>query len=558
MCMATQKRKRLGDILVESGMITYDQLMAALKEQKVTGARLGDQLVQMEVVTEQQIIEVLEYQLGIPHINLYKQKIDPKIIGIINEELARRYQLLPIERIGERLTVAMVDPLDIFALDDLRLSTGFHIQPAIAKKEEIRLAINRYYGMQKSIDQMVDNMAVKEDESAMSDLQQSDDSPVAKMVNQLIYQATEEGASDIHIDGLESETVIRFRVDGVLRQERTLPKSMHNVLVSRIKILADLNIAEKRLPQDGRFKVDLEIRKIDLRVSILPTVFGEKVVLRLLDTENVSLGIKRLGFSTANEQKFRKMLNSAYGIILVTGPTGSGKSTTLYSALSKLNSEDVNIITVEDPVEYQLKGINQVQVNANIGLTFASGLRSILRQDPDIIMIGEIRDTETAEIALRSALTGHLVLSTLHTNDAISAINRLMDMGIEPFLVSSALSGIVAQRLVRRVCSSCADRYVPTKEERQVFESVGMTVSNLVKGKGCANCNSTGYKGRLAIHEIVVMDDTLREYITRKSSYQTYRAYVEEKDFISMQHDGLMKAAQGITTLEEVFRVTVE
>ncbi|ARK31598.1 GspE/PulE family protein [Halalkalibacter krulwichiae] len=556
--MATQKRKRLGDILVESGMITYDQLMAALKEQKVTGARLGDQLVQMEVVTEQQIIEVLEYQLGIPHINLYKQKIDPKIIGIINEELARRYQLLPIERIGERLTVAMVDPLDIFALDDLRLSTGFHIQPAIAKKEEIRLAINRYYGMQKSIDQMVDNMAVKEDESAMSDLQQSDDSPVAKMVNQLIYQATEEGASDIHIDGLESETVIRFRVDGVLRQERTLPKSMHNVLVSRIKILADLNIAEKRLPQDGRFKVDLEIRKIDLRVSILPTVFGEKVVLRLLDTENVSLGIKRLGFSTANEQKFRKMLNSAYGIILVTGPTGSGKSTTLYSALSKLNSEDVNIITVEDPVEYQLKGINQVQVNANIGLTFASGLRSILRQDPDIIMIGEIRDTETAEIALRSALTGHLVLSTLHTNDAISAINRLMDMGIEPFLVSSALSGIVAQRLVRRVCSSCADRYVPTKEERQVFESVGMTVSNLVKGKGCANCNSTGYKGRLAIHEIVVMDDTLREYITRKSSYQTYRAYVEEKDFISMQHDGLMKAAQGITTLEEVFRVTVE
>ena len=555
--MATQK-KRLGDILVESGMITDEQLMNALQEQKKTGARLGDQLVDMEAVTEQQIIEVLEFQLGIPHINLYKQKIDPKIIGIINEELARRYQLLPVERIGDKLTVAMADPLDYFALDDLRLSTGFQIQPAIAKKEEVRLAINRYYGMQKSIDQMVDDLMPKDDDPALLEMQQSDESPVAKMVNQLIYQAVQEGASDIHIDALETETIIRFRVDGVLRQERTVPKNMHNVLSSRIKILSDLNIAEKRLPQDGRFKMDLDLRKIDLRVSILPTVFGEKIVMRILDTGNVSLGINRLGFSRSNEEKFMKMLNSAYGIILVTGPTGSGKSTTLYSALTNINSDDVNIITVEDPVEYQLRGINQVQVNANIGMTFAAGLRSILRQDPDIIMVGEIRDTETAEIALRSALTGHLVLSTLHTNDAVSAISRLMDMGVEPFLVSSALTGVVAQRLVRRVCSSCAQSYAPTEEQQRLYAERGLTVEKLVKGKGCANCNSTGYKGRLAIHETIYVDDTLREMITKKSSDTVYRQYVQKQGFLRMMEDGFLKAAQGLTTLDEVFRVTVE
>ncbi|GAE34951.1 GspE/PulE family protein [Halalkalibacter akibai] len=555
--MATQK-KRLGDILVESGMITDEQLMNALQEQKKTGARLGDQLVDMEAVTEQQIIEVLEFQLGIPHINLYKQKIDPKIIGIINEELARRYQLLPVERIGDKLTVAMADPLDYFALDDLRLSTGFQIQPAIAKKEEVRLAINRYYGMQKSIDQMVDDLMPKDDDPALLEMQQSDESPVAKMVNQLIYQAVQEGASDIHIDALETETIIRFRVDGVLRQERTVPKNMHNVLSSRIKILSDLNIAEKRLPQDGRFKMDLDLRKIDLRVSILPTVFGEKIVMRILDTGNVSLGINRLGFSRCNEEKFLKMLNSAYGIILVTGPTGSGKSTTLYSALTNINSDDVNIITVEDPVEYQLRGINQVQVNANIGMTFAAGLRSILRQDPDIIMVGEIRDTETAEIALRSALTGHLVLSTLHTNDAVSAISRLMDMGVEPFLVSSALTGVVAQRLVRRVCSSCAQSYAPTEEQQRLYAERGLTVEKLVKGKGCANCNSTGYKGRLAIHETIYVDDTLREMITKKSSDTVYRQYVQKQGFLRMMEDGFLKAAQGLTTLDEVFRVTVE
>ncbi|WP_216828808.1 GspE/PulE family protein [Alkalihalobacterium elongatum] len=555
--MAIQKRRRLGDLLVEAGVITEDQLMEALHEQKSTKNRLGDQLVQMNFVDEQQIIEVLEFQLGIPHINLYKQKIDPKIIGIINEELARRYQLLPVKRTGDRLLIAMADPLDYFAIDDIRLSTGFEIEPAIAKKEELRLAINRYYGMQKSIEQMLKDINTNDDEELLIEAQQSDDSPVAKMINQLIHQAVQVGASDIHIDPLETETVIRFRVDGVLRPERTIPKNMHNVLVSRVKILSELNIAEKRLPQDGRFKMDVDLRKIDLRVSCLPTIFGEKVVMRLLDAGNVLLGIDRLGFSEKNENNFKKMLKQAYGILLVTGPTGSGKSTTLYSALSNINSDDVNIITVEDPVEYQLKGINQVQVNSSIGMTFARGLRSILRQDPDIIMVGEVRDSETAEIALRSAMTGHLVLTTLHTNDAVSAISRLIDMGVEPFLVSSALSGVVAQRLVRRVCPSCATPHELTDEERQLFVSRGIETTNIVKGEGCAACNSTGYKGRMAIHETVMIDDYLREMITRKAADSEYRHYVEQKGFIAMFEDGLMKVAKGLTTLDEVFRVTV-
>ncbi|WP_102274403.1 type II secretion system ATPase GspE [Cytobacillus massiliigabonensis] len=552
-----QKRKRLGDLLVETSVITEEQLMNALQEQKDTGRRLGDQLIAMNLVSEQQIIEVLEFQLGIPHVDLYKQKIDRKLVNVISEELARKHQILPLRKTNNRLMVAMYDPLDYFALDDLRLSTGFEIDPAIAKKDELRLAINRYYGMQKSIDQMIQEMPTSEDDQAFLEAQQSDDSAVAKMVNQLISQAVQLGASDIHIDPHETETLIRFRVDGILRTERTLPTKMNNVLVSRIKIMSKLNIAEKRLPQDGRFKMELELKTIDLRISILPTVYGEKVVMRLLDTGSVTLGIEKLGFAEQNEASFQKMINHAYGIILVTGPTGSGKSTTLYTALQELNTDTVNIITVEDPVEYQIKGINQVQVKSNIGMTFAAGLRSILRQDPDIIMVGEIRDSETAEIALRSAMTGHLVLSTLHTNDSVSAISRLIDMGVEPFLVASSLVGVLAQRLVRKVCPYCASTYNLTNEERELFESRGLPTSGILKGMGCSNCNSTGYKGRLAIHEIVLIDDELREMITKKQADSVYRKYVEEKGFKAMLYDGLLKVSQGKTTIEEIYRVTV-
>ncbi|WP_100405000.1 GspE/PulE family protein [Bacillus solitudinis] len=554
-----QQRKRLGDLLVEAQVISDEDLMLALAEQKRTGYRLGDQLAHMNLVSEQRIIEVLEFQLGIPHVNLYKQKIEPNLINAISEDLARRYQVLPIQRDGNRLMVAMVDPLDYFALDDLRLSTGFEIQPAIARRAELKLAINRYYGMQKSIDQMMKDVPTDENDEAYLEAQQSDDSPVAKMVNQLISQAIGVGASDVHIDPLEHETLIRFRVDGVLRTEKKVPKSMQNILVSRIKIMSKLNIAEKRLPQDGRFRMDIDLRNIDLRVACLPTIYGEKVVMRLLDTGNVTLGIEQLGFSKGNEANFQKMIQSAYGILLVTGPTGSGKSTTLYTALHEVNTDEVNIITVEDPVEYQLKGVNQVQVNSLIGMTFARGLRSILRQDPDIIMVGEIRDTETAEIALRSALTGHLVLSTLHTNDAASAISRLIDMGLEPFLVSSALLGVVGQRLVRRVCSSCTKPYQLTlEEEEELFLSRGLKIDSVVKGEGCSACNSTGYKGRMAIHETVLIDDHLRDMITQKLPSSAYLKYAQQKGFQSMFEDGLKKVSEGGTTIEEVYRVTME
>ena len=552
-----QKRKRLGDLLVGASIIAEEQLMEALQEQKKTGFRLGDQLIAMNLVSEQQIIEVLEFQLGIPHVDLYKQKIDRKLVNIITEELARKYQILPLKKSNNRLMVAMADPLDYFALDDLRLSTGFEIDPAIAKKEELRLAINRYYGMQKSIDQMLQEIPMYEDELALLEAQQSDDSAVAKMVNQLIGQAVGLGASDIHFDPQETEMLIRLRVDGILRTERSLPIKMNNILVSRIKIMSRLNIAEKRLPQDGRFKMDLELKTIDIRVSILPTVYGEKVVMRLLDTHSVSLGIHQLGFSEDNEINFRKAIQHAYGLILVTGPTGSGKSTTLYTALQELNSDTVNIITVEDPVEYQIKGINQVQVRSNIGMTFAAGLRSILRQDPDIIMVGEVRDSETAEIALRSAMTGHLVLSTLHTNDAVSAISRLIDMGVEPFLVASSLVGVLAQRLVRKVCPHCATTYHLTHEESKLFQSHGLPTSGIVKGAGCSNCNSTGYKGRMAIHEMVLLDDHLREMITKKHPDSMYRQYVKQLGFKEMFYDGLDKVSKGLTTLEEVYRVIV-
>jgi type IV pilus assembly protein PilB len=552
-----QKRKRLGDILVEASVISEKQLKEALQEQRTTGFRLGDQLIAMNLVSEQQIIEVLEYQLGIPHVDLYNQKIDKKLVNVISEEIARRYQVLPLQKTGNRLVVAMYDPLNYIALDDLRLSTGFEIDPVIAKKVELELAINRYYGMQKSIEQMLLEMPSNEDEQAFLEAQQSDDSPVAKMVNQLIRQAVQLGASDIHFDPHETELVIRLRIDGVLRTERVLPLAMSNVLVSRIKIMSRLNIAEKRLPQDGRFKMELDFKTIDLRVSILPINFGEKVVMRILDTGSVTLGINQLGFSEENERDFSKLINHAYGIILVTGPTGSGKSTTLYTALQHLNNDTVNIITVEDPVEYQIKGINQVQVKPNIGMTFAAGLRSILRQDPDIIMVGEIRDSETAEIALRSAMTGHLVLSTLHTNDAVSAISRLIDMGIEPFLVASSLVGVLAQRLVRKVCFYCAEEYHLTDEEKELFLSRSLPTSSVKKGRGCTHCSNTGFKGRLAIHELVVIDNRLREMITTKQADSAYRHYVREKGFTGMLDDGLLKVSQGNTTVEEVYRVTV-
>lgn len=547
-------RRKLGDILLEAGVITKEQLDTALQRQKTTQLKLGEQLVEMGLLTEQQLIELLERQLGIAHVKLYQETIDRNVLSLIPQEIANRYFVLPIRKMGNRLIVAMADPLDYYAIDDLRLRTGMAIVPVIARRGELRAAINRYYGMQQSIQQMMQEISEEEQAPAA---ETDTDAPAARMVQQLIRQGIELQASDIHLDPQEDETVIRLRVDGILRIERTLPRNMHSVVVSRIKILAGLNIAEKRLPQDGRFQTTVDGAKVDVRVSVLPTIFGEKAVLRLLDMGKVLTRLEQLHFSNENLARFQSLIRRPYGLVLVTGPTGSGKTTTLYAALQSLNRPEVNIITVEDPVEYQIKGINQMQVNPLIGLTFAAGLRAILRQDPNIVMVGEIRDTETAEMALQAALTGHLVLSTLHTNDAASSITRLIDMGIQPYMVSSALAGVVAQRLVRRVCPYCAVT-VPVHEAlNHPLPESKLTISHAAKGKGCPQCYHTGYRGRLAIHEVLEVDETLRRLIVSQPSETALREHLHKKAFKTMVDDGLAKAAAGLTSLDEVFRAAL-
>jgi len=548
-----QPRKRIGDILVESGLISKAQLEQALQEQKGTGMKLGDLLIARGYITEQQKIEVLEFQLGIPHVQLHRQKIDEKVIQMVPEAIVKKHTLLPLRIENGKLIVAMSDPLDYYAIDDLRLLTNFQIEPVIATNEELNRAINRYYSLRDTVDDVMRDLP---QEMAESDIQ-DENAPVVRLVNQILMSAVQLGASDIHIDPGENTVKIRFRIDGILRTEREFPYHIHPVLTARLKIMGNLNIAEKRLPQDGRCEFEVNHRKIDIRISTLPTIHGEKTVLRILDVQHAKKSIEQLGFSDANRERFVRAISAAYGMVLITGPTGSGKTTTLYSALSRLNSEEVNIITVEDPVEYQLEGINQVQVNAVTGLTFASGLRSILRQDPNIVMVGEIRDLETAEIATRAALTGHLVLSTLHTNDAASAITRLIDMGIEPFLVASSVLAVVAQRLVRRICPECAREVTLTAEEQHMLQRFNLSVDHLFKGAGCGNCGNTGYRGRIAIHEVLTLDTRLREMVTERRSDAEYRKYAQSQGFIPMIQDGLSKAAQGFTTLSEVLRVTM-
>lgn len=485
-------RKRIGDLLVESGVISEEQLQQALIQQRELKTRLGDVLISKGYITQQQFIEALEFQLGIPHVQIYRQKIDPKIIQLISQKLADQHCVMPLRMESNKLILAMADPLDYFAIDEIRIATGLRIEPVIASKDELVRAINRYYGLQDTIEQISQNLQLKDidEDHAISD----EDSPVVKTVNQVIVQAVQLGASDIHLDPQDGSFRIRYRVDGVMRTERTLPPNMHGIIVARIKIMANLNVAERRLPQDGRVELDIDFRKVDVRVSTLPTIHGEKVVIRVLDLGNSLADISKLTLSERNEQVFRKSIEMAYGVVLITGPTGSGKSTTLYSALAHLNKEDVNIITVEDPVEYQLEGVNQVQVNSTSGLTFARGLRAILRQDPNIVMLGEIRDTETAEISVRAAMTGHLVLSTLHTNNAVNSITRLIDMGVEPFLISSSVNCIVAQRLVRRICKHCKQRYTPIDKELELITSYGIRTDHLYKGAGCGECGRTAIK----------------------------------------------------------------
>lgn len=545
-------RKRLGDILIEMGLISEADLQGTL-DAKQSDQKLGDALLQRGLITEQQLIETLEVQLGIPHVSLFRYPFDPKLFNVVPKDFAKRKSLVPLKTEGDKLFIAMTDPTDFFTIDDLRLTTGFQIEPAIASKEDIMKTIAKYYE-EESYDEMMEDLPqMDEKQEDLNDL----DAPIVRLVNQILSTAVSLKASDVHFDPQENKILVRYRIDGTLRTERTLPKNMQQMVTARIKILANLDITENRVPQDGRIKTNVDFRAIDLRVSSLPTVFGEKIVMRILDLSNNLTDISKLGFNETNMERFMREIDKPNGIVLISGPTGSGKSSTLYAALNKLNSEAVNIITVEDPVEYQLEGINQIQVNSNVGLTFAAGLRSILRQDPDIVMVGEIRDKETAEISIRASLTGHLVLSTIHTNDSIASITRLMDMGIEPFLVTASLNAVVAQRLIRRVCRDCRELQPATSREKHIFEKRGITVDFVARGKGCSQCNMTGYRGRMAIHEVLVVDEPMKDIINRGGTAAEIREIAIKNKTIFLIDDGLLKVKEGMTTTEEVLRVAM-
>lgn len=551
---AKMSRKRLGDLLIESGLITQEQLEVALKE-KLPTEKLGDTFLREGYITEQQLIEVLEKQLDIPHINIGQVQIDQDVIKLVPHPIAKRFQVMPVRTENNQLFVAMADPMDYFAIEELRMATGFQIVPAIATKDALQKTIAKYYELQQSLDDAMDDVIPQEsvEEAGITD----DDSPIVRLVNQIIANAVRQRASDIHFDPQELEVKIRYRIDGVLMTERTLPKHMQNVIIARLKIMANLNITENRVPQDGRIKTTVDFKSIDIRVSTLPSIYGEKIVMRILDLSHALDDLDKLGFTEENANTFKKMIAEPNGIVLITGPTGSGKSSTLYAALNRINEESVNIITVEDPVEYQLAGVNQVQVNEAVGMTFAAGLRSILRQDPDIVMVGEIRDVETAQIAIRASLTGHLVLSTLHTNSAVAALTRLIDMGVEPFLITSSLSGVIAQRLVRRVCRDCGQSVEPTAREKEIFEQANIPVTTIRRGTGCASCNDTGYRGRMAIHEMMRIDDTVRDMVMNNASASEITRYVKAQGMLFLLDDGLKKVQEGLTTTEEILRVAM-
>ncbi len=548
-----QIRKRLGDLLVEANIITEEQLQQALTE-KPRDQKLGDALLQRGYLTEQQLIEVLEFQLGIPHVSLYRYPFDENLLNLVPKDVALRNLLIPIKREENKLFVAMADPLDFYAIEDLRLLTGFQIEVVIATKDDIMRSIRKYYDTDHEIEGFIyDDLPA---EPVVEEVTEAD-SPIIKLVNQIIENAVQQRASDIHIDPGETNVSVRYRIDGHLKIERTLPKQMQNMFIARIKIMANLDITEHRVPQDGRIKTTVSLHPVDLRVSTLPTVFGEKIVLRILDLGSTLNDLNKIGFHPVNLERFHRLIERPSGLILITGPTGSGKSSTLYAALNKLNSEEVNIVTIEDPVEYQLGGINQIQVNPNVGLTFAKGLRSILRQDPNIIMVGEIRDKETAEVAVRASLTGHLVLSTLHTNDSISTITRLIDMGVEPFLVVSSLAGVVSQRLVRKVCRDCAEVVEPTKREIDIFADRGMKIDQITRGRGCGTCNMTGYRGRLAIHELLMLSNEMKWLIMNGESMSKLKEVAVLDETLFLLDDGLLKVKQGVTTTEEILRVAI-
>ncbi len=567
--------RRLGDLLVNEGLIAHEQLQRALSEQKGSNEKLGTILVRLGLIQEDQLIGFLSRQYGIPSITLSQLDIDSEVVKLVPAQIARKYEVLPVKRTGNALTLAMADPTNVFALDDVAFMTNLQVLPVVASQGAIRQAIERIYEPQASaltevitamegetpdvevVEGGEDVAPSKVDIFELKDA--SEEAPVVKLVNLILTDAIRRGASDIHLEPYEKVFRVRYRIDGVLQEMMAPPKRLEAALLSRVKIMANLDIAERRLPQDGRIKIRYSSREIDLRVSTLPTIFGEKIVMRILDKEALTLDLSKLGFDDWSMENFKKSIHTPYGMILITGPTGSGKTTTLYSAVHTINSPDINIMTAEDPVEYNLKGINQVQVNEEIGRTFAAVLRSFLRQDPDVILVGETRDLETAQIAIRAALTGHLVFSTLHTNDAPSTIARLQDMGIPPFLVASSVLMVLAQRLARRVCKECRDPYEADEESLTPYGHVpqGLGRVTLYKGKGCQACNFTGMKGRTAMYEVMPVSPEIRELILRGASATEIRDLAQQQGMKTLRQAGLLKVLEGQTTAEEILRVTI-
>lgn len=553
-----KKRLRLGELLISHGKITDEDLSKVLTIQNRTGSKLGEILIGENFISEEEIIEVLELQLGIKYVDLSKFEIDKEIVTILPESLARKYELLAIGKKDNKILLAMVDPLNIFAIDDVQLYLKLEIETVITNRDKLLAAIDRLYSKdsaKRALEEFEERYTPMEIEEISSmEKMEVNSAPIVKLLNSIIEQSVRNKASDIHIEPYDDEVRVRFRIDGDLREIMTLPKSSLAALVTRIKIMGNMNIAEKRIPQDGRVEVYILDRDIDMRISSLPTVYGEKVVIRLLDRSNFMFDKSKLGFSNEDLDKFNHILSQPYGMILVTGPTGSGKSTTLYTVLQELNQIEKNTITIEDPVEYKLKGINQVQVNVKAGLTFASGLRSVLRQDPDIVMLGEIRDGETAEIATRAAITGHLVLSTIHTNDSPSTVARLVDMGIEPYLVGSSVIGVISQRLVKLLCPNCKEEYLASRSEKDLLGYPIDRDLKLYRAKVCNSCNR-GYKGRMAVHEIMPITEAIKKEINGRVDINKIKEIALEEGMKTLLESGGRLAINGETSIEEVLRI---
>jgi type IV pilus assembly protein PilB len=555
--------KQLGEILLDEGLVTEAQLLAALDEQMAGGASLGRTLVELGILTEGQLVKALAAQVGMQFVDLDEYPVDRTAVTLVPGALCRRYTVLPIGFDGPNLLLATADPSNVMAVDDVRSAAGRPVVAAVAAYENLARAIDRFCRADDEMEDLTQSFVEDQPQVDAVDLTRigdvaDDDAPIVRFVNLLVTQAITDRASDIHIEPTERDLCVRYRIDGVLKETQRAPKNVQSGVISRVKIMSDIDIAEKRKPQDGRMSVTHNGRKIDLRVATLPTVWGEKIVMRILDNSTASLDLRDLSFLEHNYQRYRESYVKPYGMILVTGPTGSGKSTTLYATLNAVSRPEINVITVEDPVEYRLPGINQVQVNPKAGLTFASALRSILRSDPDVVLLGEIRDHETAQIAIEAALTGHLVLSTLHTNDAPSAVTRLTEMGIEPFLVGSALDCVVAQRLARRLCEKCKEPYQPTPEEMLAarFPWVpGEPIPEIYRPGGCSACSRTGYRGRLALHEVMTVSEDIERQAVAHSSSAEIGATAVRQGMVTLRDDGWHKVALGQTTIEEILRV---